>query len=207
MLTGAISMCIYCGTQYHRLIYENHFGPIPVDEDGRRYEIHHIDGNHNNNSVDNLQCVSIKDHYDIHLSQGDLKACLIMAKRMKLSPEEKSRLAKISNTGERNPSFGTIWITDGTINKKLKAGETIPPGWNKGRTICSNHATKFNKRNKCGKNNPRYNHTIYAFRNLITGECVNLTPNDFATSYGINITRVRGLFKKRIDRLGDWVID
>lgn len=130
-----------------------------------------------------------------------------MSERMKLSPAEKSRLAKISNTGENNPSFGTIWITDGNINRKLKVGENMPLGWYAGRTICSSHAEKFSKRNKCGKNNPRYNHTTYEFRNVLTGECKSLTPNEFAMLYGINIKKVRGLFKKRINRLGDWVID
>lgn len=32
----------------YRRIYEQHYGPIPKDEQGRSYEIHHIDGNHNN---------------------------------------------------------------------------------------------------------------------------------------------------------------
>ena len=199
-------MCIYCGTTYHRLIYENHFGPIPVDEEGRRYEIHHVDGNHSNNELSNLQCVSIKEHYQIHLSQGDLKACLIMSKRMKLSPQEKSRLAKLSNTGERNPSFGTIWITDGSINKKIKEDAVIAEGWVKGRTFNHDDARKFNKRSKMGKNNSRYNHTKYHFRNTTTGEEVFRTPSEFALEYGINITKVRSLFRKRVDSVKNWVI-
>ena len=32
----------------HRKIYQEKFGPIPKDEKGRSYEIHHIDGNHKN---------------------------------------------------------------------------------------------------------------------------------------------------------------
>jgi hypothetical protein len=43
MLEGAISMSIY------RKIYEQNFGPIPKDGDGRSYDVHHIDGNRNNN--------------------------------------------------------------------------------------------------------------------------------------------------------------
>ena len=37
--------------------------------------------------------VTIDEHYAIHYSQGDYGACLIMSKRMGISPEEKSRLA------------------------------------------------------------------------------------------------------------------
>lgn len=91
---GAISMCIYCGTTNYRKIYENHYGPIPKDETGRSYEIHHIDGNHSNNDPENLKAVTIQEHYDIHYSQQDWVACLIMSDRMKISPEEKSSLAK-----------------------------------------------------------------------------------------------------------------
>ena len=77
----------------HRKIYEQHHGPIPKDYDGRSYEIHHIDGNHDNNNINNLKLVTIKEHYAIHLSQGNYGACLLMSERMGISPEEKSELA------------------------------------------------------------------------------------------------------------------
>jgi hypothetical protein len=59
-------------------------------------EIHHIDGNHSNNNITNLKLVSIQEHYDIHHAQGDWAACLLMSHRMKLTPEEKSRLASLA---------------------------------------------------------------------------------------------------------------
>ena len=80
---------------YHRKIYEKHYGPIPLDSDGRSYEIHHLDGNHKNNNIENLKLVTIKEHYDIHFLQGDYAACLIMSARMAISPEEKSRIASL----------------------------------------------------------------------------------------------------------------
>lgn len=78
---------------YPRLIYKKYFGEIPKDANGRSYEVHHIDGNHNNNNIDNLKLVTIEEHYSIHLAQGDYGACLIMSERMGISPEEKSELA------------------------------------------------------------------------------------------------------------------
>ena len=66
----------------YRKIYEQNFGPIPKDENGRSFEIHHIDGNHKNNHISNLMCVSIDQHYDIHISQNDWWAALMIAKRM-----------------------------------------------------------------------------------------------------------------------------
>lgn len=37
--------------------------------------------------------------------------------------------------GEKNGSYGTVWITDGKENKKIKKEDIIPEGWKKGRVI------------------------------------------------------------------------
>lgn len=100
----------------YRKIYEQHYGKIPKDNDGRTYEIHHIDGDHNNNSPENLKAVSIKEHYEIHFSQGDWGACLIMADRMNLTPEEKSKLAKLGN--HQKITNGTHNFIGGDIQRK-----------------------------------------------------------------------------------------
>lgn len=71
---------------HYRKIWEEQNGPIPLDKDGRPYEIHHIDGDRSNNDVTNLLCVSIQEHYDIHFSQGDLGACYKIANRMTQDP-------------------------------------------------------------------------------------------------------------------------
>jgi hypothetical protein len=76
----------------YRKIYEGYFGPIPVDDNGRTYEIHHIDGDHCNNTPTNLKAVTIKEHYDIHYSQEDYVSCSLISLRMNLSPEELSDL-------------------------------------------------------------------------------------------------------------------
>lgn len=67
----------------YRKLYESVFGKIPKDDLGRSYEIHHIDGNRNNNSIENLICVSIEEHYAIHLSQGDYNSANLIAERMR----------------------------------------------------------------------------------------------------------------------------
>lgn len=91
-------MCIYCGTDNYRKIYEHHHGPIPREEDGRTYEVHHLDGNHSNNIPDNLTAVTLQEHYDIHYAQGDWAACLLMAsQRMNRTPEEISDLSRKNN--------------------------------------------------------------------------------------------------------------
>lgn len=79
--------------EYYRRIYRNHHGSIPKESNGRSYEIHHVDGNHENNDPSNLIAITIQEHYDIHYSQGDWGACLNLANRMKLSPDEKTKIA------------------------------------------------------------------------------------------------------------------
>lgn len=82
----------------YRRIYEQHHGTIPVDETGRTYDIHHIDGNHANNDVNNLVALPIKEHYNVHYKQGDYAACLLLAGQIAISPQEKSYLCSLSNT-------------------------------------------------------------------------------------------------------------
>src|ERR1035437_565178 len=85
----------------YRLIYEQCFGPILKDVNGRSYEIHHIDGNHSNNSPNNLTALTIAEHYAVHYFQGDWFACFLIAVRMKKSHEELSVLL----SGENNHNF------------------------------------------------------------------------------------------------------
>jgi hypothetical protein len=44
-----------------------------------------------------------------------------------------SEARKGIGVGETNSQFGTMWITNGTENKKVKKNEMIPEGWYKGR--------------------------------------------------------------------------
>lgn len=37
--------------------------------------------------------------------------------------------------GSKNTQFGTVWITDGVSNAKVKNTDLIPDGWHKGRVI------------------------------------------------------------------------
>lgn len=130
-------MCIYCGTNNHRKIYENHFGAIPKDKDGRTYEVHHVDGNHSNNDPNNLKCVTIQEHYDIHYSQGDWGACLIMSDRMRISSEEKSVLASKSQNllveqGIHHFLFRTSADFTPEWRARISASRLGQPTWNKG---------------------------------------------------------------------------
>jgi len=43
--------------------------------------------------------------------------------------------SKGKSTGEKNSQFGTRWITDGKVSKKIKNSDIIPEGWHTGRKI------------------------------------------------------------------------
>ena len=87
-------MCIYCNTSKYRQIYENHYGPIPVDVSGRTFDIHHVDGNRKNNHPDNLVALSIQDHYDLHLKQEDWDACYAILIRMSATHEQLASMSQ-----------------------------------------------------------------------------------------------------------------
>ena len=117
----------------YRKIYEEHFGKIPKDEDGRSYQIHHIDGNRENNDISNLKCVSIKEHYEIHYEQEDWGACYLIGRKMKMSVEELSDIVRkqqhdlISKgthnfIGDSNPVYAAIakgthnWLKENNLH-------------------------------------------------------------------------------------------
>jgi hypothetical protein len=89
-------MTIY-NKRIYRKIWEKVNGPIPKEPNGRSYDIHHIDGCHENNNIDNLMCITRQEHYDIHYAQGDFKACQLLAIRLKYTPEKLSEIASLAS--------------------------------------------------------------------------------------------------------------
>lgn len=88
--------------EYHR-VWRDHHGDVPKDITGRSMEIHHIDGDKTNNSIENLTLVTIEEHYRIHEIQGDVGACVAILMRMNSSPEERSLMASLAN--KKNPEI------------------------------------------------------------------------------------------------------
>lgn len=79
----------------HIKVWKKHFGEIPKDSDGRSFEIHHVDGDASNNNIDNLVCVSIAEHYQIHKSQCDWGAAFMIARRMDIPPSDIAEIARM----------------------------------------------------------------------------------------------------------------
>lgn len=103
----------------YRKIYEQHHGKIPLDSDGRTMEIHHIDGNRANNSIENLKLVTIQEHYQIHYDQSDWDACQAIALRMATPPETIAELS--SKCQKEKVKNGTHPFLGGDVVRKTHA--------------------------------------------------------------------------------------
>lgn len=120
--------------------------------------------------------------------------------------EELRKKFQKANAGKNNPQYGTKWINNGTLNKKIKQDDIIPEGWSQGRYFDETHRKKFSSRSKKEKNNPRYNHKIYCFHNVKTDEHVNLTAMDFYLGRKINPKGIRKLIQGHLLIYKDWEI-
>ena len=81
-------------------------------------------------------CYSVSTNDPRYLS-GELKPSRTGKKHTdetKRKMSETKRKNK-SHSGERNSQYGTMWITNGIENKKIKKDIKIPEGWSKGRKI------------------------------------------------------------------------
>lgn len=83
-----------------------------------------------------------KERYLTSLSRGCKKRSAIHGSPFKgktHSEEWKERhslVMKEKQSGNKNSQFGTMWITDGVNNKKIKKDiDVIPEGWRKGRVV------------------------------------------------------------------------
>lgn len=172
----------------HQRIWIKHYGEIPFDKNGRKFEIHHIDGNHENNNITNLKLVTIDEHFNIHHQQGDWGACTLIAKRMNLPVDFVSKI----QTGKKRPGIG------GAPKGRIP--------WNKGITgyklKCNRKGKRFSSKLKkeqvleireffekvdlqdlyqesliCRKGGPRQSYSWFIAKYLATTKYKNLTTN------------------------------
>jgi hypothetical protein len=81
-------------------------------------EIHHIDGDHTNNDINNLRLVTIDEHYKIHYQQKDWGACYFMMMRMNKTPEEISN--ECSELQRKLVAEGSHHLLSGEIQRKYQ---------------------------------------------------------------------------------------
>ena len=90
----------------YRKVWKEHNGPIPRDDNGVSYEIHHVDCDPSNNDISNLICIPIEEHFHTHYDRGEFFACALISKRMETTPEQRNRISQAiaaSNRARRNP--------------------------------------------------------------------------------------------------------
>ena len=96
------------------------------------YEIHHIDGNKNNNNLNNLKCITIEEHLEIHRKQKDYGAVQSILMRMSLDDDKRQEIRdcaskhqkKLIKEGRHNFPTGKerAELSKKTIRKRLESG-------------------------------------------------------------------------------------
>lgn len=156
---------------HYRKIWEQHNNKtIPEG-----YDIHHIDGNRKNNHPDNLLCVSIEEHLEIHKKQNDWGAVQAIFARMKNRDgiTDAARKFQLEKLKENTHNFQKISkekrseISKKTIKKRLD---------NEGVAFLGIKDTKENSRNAgkiAAKNNAGFLDTKSSKHgsNYVKGTC------------------------------------
>ena len=94
----------------YRLVAEEKFDDIPKGN-----QIHHIDSNKLNDDFDNLESLTLQEHY---------------AKHEKML----HRMNNVNNRKKPHGNIGKFSVTDGLTNMWLNEGDAIPEGFHKGQT-------------------------------------------------------------------------
>lgn len=112
---------------YRRIWEEYNNRKIP---DG--FEIHHIDGNNKNNKPENLLCVSIEEHLEIHKKQKDYGAVQAILMRLEnregiskaASAAQKERLRRGDHNFQKMTKERRTEISKKTIENRIKDGNS-----------------------------------------------------------------------------------
>lgn len=84
--------------------------------------------------------------------EGKIKYDTFTGKQHTKETKIKIGLKTSQNIGDKNSQYGTIWITNGKDNKKIKYDSVIPENWHNGRT----YVPIFNDISICAECRQRY---------------------------------------------------
>lgn len=126
--------CKTTGYLIHRLVYEAFVGIIPLD-----YEIDHIDGNKENNKLNNLQCLPYKAHRALTVARHQ-HASGETTGNSKLKEDEVKIIKALLK--ER--------ITHKIIAKRFQVHHSTIASIADGRTWCNENSSEYNKGHRQG---------------------------------------------------------
>jgi hypothetical protein len=147
----------------YRLVWERYNNrKIPLG-----HQIHHIDGNHDNNNPENLVCVTVEEHAKLHAEMGKPWVANFILKQ-----------GFYSAHGENNPMWGRTHDSD--ARKKIS----------KARKGCkdTDESRKRKSEAKLGENNPNYGKPGYWSDKKRPDHSIIMSEKMAGNCYGANRT-------------------
>lgn len=114
-------------------------------------------------------------------------------KKHKTPTIEKNRF---SNSGINSNQYGSKWINNGLINKKIK-NDSLPYGWSYGKI------TEFGKRDKTNKKNPNYDFTLREFIHK-NGTIEKCTQQELIAKYNLRASSISSLIHGKLKSTAGW---
>lgn len=141
-------------------------------------------------------------------NKGKKKPVFSHSHRQKLGDATRGRKYKMSEEHKqniRNALIGKAW----SEKKRLKMKDFWKDRIHPLKGTHHNEVTKKKLSNALkgkflGKNNPRFDTTMYKFENINTGEIQCRTRFDFYNTYKLNASNVNKLLKGKIKSIGGW---
>lgn len=199
----------------YRKIYQDHHGLIPKDRNGKSYHIHHVDGNRDNNRIENLIAVSEEEHYNIHYSQGDYAACSRLATIMNLSKKEISELIHLANmSGECGFKLGHASDAGKIGGKKFvenakQSGKKIfdlSPKQEIKRLYASQVKSAIRAGKACPYPRQYQTDIIYNFINTRTREHIRASHFDFCYQTCLDYYQIGRMIKEKKKSYHGWTL-
>lgn len=72
----------------YKAIWEKHYNACLIPG----LDMHHIDGNADNNSIDNLIPLTRREHFEVHLKQGDYGAAAILSRTLDIPDDLRHKI-------------------------------------------------------------------------------------------------------------------